>query len=372
MLETQILVIALLAVALLSAAVWYWRRPPPPVRRAATTPAARPLAPVAVPAAPPGLDTEHASLIVPGAQEVLAQLYSVAFDDADVAAAGQSPTSAHAPIVANAVAILNGIATQPRYTPRRPTQLSQLMNSLQEDDASLRAISRIVAQDPSLTGNLLRVANSPAYRVSHTPIESIERAITLIGTEGLRSMITAALLQPVLSGDSGAFSKFPEIIWEHTLFSASAAETHATMIEKSDAFAAQLLGLLQGLGSIIVFRVARDQYATRPDLAPDAAVIAGLLDAQSAATARRIAEGWQLSNRIIDALEDQNLQSNPELLSSLGRSLRFGRLAGGLIMLRKLGKLSETQARAALLASDSHATEVQKIWERMVRGHRLA
>jgi HD-like signal output (HDOD) protein len=371
MLETQIVAIGLLAVALLSAAVWYWRRPsPPPVRRAATTPAARPLA--TVPAAPPGIDIEPASLIVPGPQEVLAQLYSVAFDDADMAAAGQSPTSAHATIVSRAVAILNGIATQPRYTPRRPTQLSQLMNSLQEDDASLRAISRIVAQDPSLTGNLLRVANSPAYRVSHAPIESIERAITLIGTEGLRSMITAALLQPVLSGDTGAFSKFPEIIWEHTLFSASAAETHAVIIEKSDAFAAQLLGLLHGLGSIIVFRVARDQYATHPELAPDAAVIEGLLDAQSAATARRIAAGWQLSDRIIDALEDQNLQSNPELLSSLGRSLRFGRLAGALIMLRKLGKLSETQARAALLASDSHAMEVEKIWERMIKGHRLA
>jgi HD-like signal output (HDOD) protein len=370
MLETQLVVIGLLAVALVSVALWYWRRPtPPPLHAPAAPRAARQSAPAPGPQASP--DVEQASLIVPGPQEVLAQLYSVAFDDANVVIAAPTPSTGHATIVAHAVAILNGIAAQPRYTPRRPTQLSQLMNTLREDDSSLRAISLIVAQDPSLTGNLLRVANSPAYRVSHTPIESIERAITLIGTEGLRSMITAALLQPVLTGDTGAFSRFPEIIWEHTLFCASAAETHATMIEKSDAFAAQLLGLLQGLGSIIVFRVARDQYAAHPELVPDAAVIAGLLDAQAAPTARRIAAGWQLSERITDALEDQNLQSNPELLSSLGRSLRFGRLAGALIMLRKLGKLSETQARAALLGSDSHAAEVQKIWERMVKGHRL-
>ena len=38
-------------------------------------------------------------------------------------------------------------------------------------------ISRIIAQDPALTGNLLRIANSAMYRLSGQPVESIDRAV---------------------------------------------------------------------------------------------------------------------------------------------------------------------------------------------------
>ena len=78
-------------------------------------------------------------------------------------------------------------------------------------------ISRIIAQDPALTGNLLRIANSPIYRVSSLPVESIDRAVTLVGVQGIRSIIATALLQPVMSGRQRTFSRFPELVWEHTL-----------------------------------------------------------------------------------------------------------------------------------------------------------
>ncbi|MEO7774460.1 MAG: HDOD domain-containing protein [Steroidobacteraceae bacterium] len=371
----QIALVVLAVATLLIGIFSFWRRPASQSRAAPTDRRSRPRPmPFPMPAVAPVPAASSAaavSLIVPGPADVMDQLYAVAFDGASVAKANEPPNPEHAAMLSHAIKILDGITTQPRYTPRRPTQLPHLMQTLREDDASIRAISHIVAQDPALAGNLLRVANSPIYRVSQKPVESIERAITLLGTEGLRSMVTAALLQPVLTGESGVFGKFSEIIWEHSLFSASIAETHAGMIEKTDSFAAQLLGLMHGLGSIIVFRVARDQYAARKQLAPDAAVIAGLLEAHAAPTAQRIAASWQLSERITDALTDQTRHTNQELLSPLGRSLRFGRFVGALVMLCKLGKLQESLARAALLQGEKDHAPVVKIWERMVKGHRL-
>ena len=305
---------------------------------------------------------------VPGPRQIMRRLYAMAFDDASVEAADASPRAQHAEIVAATVETLRTIDAQPRYAPRRPTLLPQLLQAINDGDAPLRTLARIIGQDPALTGNLLRVANSPLYRVSRKPVESIERAVSLIGTDGMRAIVAAALMQPVLSG-GGAFGKVPEIIWEHTLYAANAAESHAALVEDTDPFAAQMLGLVLGLGAIIVFRVARDQYAARPDVAPDANVIAAILDSWSGSTARHIAESWGMSARICDALHDQLLEAAPETLTPLGRSLRFGRLAGALTMLCAAKRSSDQEALAALGGDDPKAAAVKRIWERLRRAH---
>jgi hypothetical protein len=119
---------------------------------------------------------------------------------------------------------LSRVGTEPRYTPHRPSLLPQLLEVLNVEDASLRALARIVAQDAQLTGELLRSANSPFHRVSELPVESVERATAVLGTQGMRTLIAQRLLQPLASVDKGANGVFGEVIWQHALYSASAAE----------------------------------------------------------------------------------------------------------------------------------------------------
>lgn len=301
----------------------------------------------------------------PQTREILHRLYAVAFDDVPVADTGIVSRASHAEVVARAVSILARIETQPRYTPRRPHLLPQLMQAVNDVDTSLQTMANIIAQDPTLAGNLLRITNSPLYRVQSKPIESIERAVTVVGTEGIRLIIAAALVQPVMNVGGSVFGRFPVIIWEHTLLSAAAAADHAKLVEHADPFAAQLLGLLQGLGSIIVVQVVRDEYARQPELTPDASVAASLLDTWAGSTARRIAESWGLSDRIGDALNDQLLDNAPDELSSLGRSLRFGRLAGALALLCKFGNIDEDEALMTMASIDDRVHATAGIWKRI-------
>ena len=297
--------------------------------------------------------------------EILHRLYAVAFDDAPVADTGIASRAGHAEVVAGAVSILARIETQPRYTPRRPQLLPQLMQAVNNADASLRTMANLIAQDPALAGNLLRITNSALYRVQSKPIENIERAVTVVGTEGIRLIIAAALVQPVMAVSGSVFGRFPTIIWEHTLLSAAAAADHAKLVEHGDAFAAQLLGLLHGLGSIIVVQVVRDEYARHPGLTPDASVAAVLLDAWAGPTARRIAQSWRLSDRIGQALNDQLRDNAPGELTSLGRSLRYGRLAGALALLCKLGNLDEAEALMTLASIEDPTPATAGIWKRI-------
>ena len=153
--------------------------------------------------------------------------------------------------------------------------------------------------------------------------------------------------------------------WEHTFRSGTAAAAHAAIVEHSDPFAAQLLTLLSGLASIIVFRVALDQYAARPPVRPDVAVIAQLLDAHTAQVARATASSWELSDRILDALQDQIPRETPHESSSLGRSLRFGRLVGALALLRASGDIDADAAKATIVANEGSSPQIEGIWTRL-------
>jgi HD-like signal output (HDOD) protein len=298
-------------------------------------------------------------------RELLYRLHAMAFEDDALVAPLIQPATSHAEVTAAADAILSRIETQPRYTPRRPQLLPQLMRTVNDPDASGREIAAIIGQDPALAGNLLRIASSAFYRVQSEPVESIERAVAMVGTDGIRRIIAAALVQPVISDGGGVFGRFPTIIWEHTLVAAAAAADHAKLVERDDAFAAQLVALLQGLGSIIVVQVVRDRYASRPNLVPDASIAAALLDRWAVSTARRIAESWELSDRIGMALADQQRDAASAELSPLGRSLRFGQQAGAVSMLCRHGRMDETEAKCVMASLDSNADAIEAIWRRL-------
>jgi HD-like signal output (HDOD) protein len=301
--------------------------------------------------------------------EALRQFVAYALDDVPRDALSRTPNPEHAPVFASVSQILERIEARPEYIPRRPALLPKLLATVNDGEASMVAIARIIAQDPALTGNLLRIANSPMYRVNNLPIESIDRAVTLVGVQGIRAIIATALLQPVMTTGSGSFARFPELVWEHTLYSAAAAETHATQIENAEPFVSQLSGLLNGLSAIVVFRIVRDQFAAHPHLSPEAASVARLLETWVAPTAGRIAASWELSERVQYALESQTLAAELQMENSLGRSLRFGRVAGAVIVLCRLGRLTEAEAKAVVVAGDDRRSQIERLWTRFASSY---
>ena len=260
-----------------------------------------------------------------------------------------------------AARVLGDLELQAKYLPRRPSLLPRLMTAINSDSNSMREMAKIIGEDGALLGGLLKLANSSAYRMnSNRPIESLEKAVALVGTDGLRSLVATALLHPVMTGTRGPFSSFAEATWEHSQYAASCAELHSARIEQADAFNARLLVLLLGLASNAVFRIAREHCVAANISRP--AAMARLLDDWVPPTALRIAENWELPADL------RNVLSTPAA-PGLARSLRFGRLAGALIVLVNRGHMRELSARAIVLADDRRRTEVDRLWSRLAIMH---
>ncbi len=272
----------------------------------------------------------------------------------------------HVEVAASVRRTLVGIADKPNYAPRRPMLLPKLMQAMHDDEVSRRELAGIIGTDPALAGALLRLANSPFYRIRPEPVESLDRAIALLGLEGMRSLIAAALMQPVFRSSGGLYATFGEITWEHTLYSANAAEAHSAVLENSDPFAAQLLSLVMGLSTMVLFRIVTDEYLSRRQ-PPSTALIASLIESETPTLARHIASSWQLSERIDSALTDQSAPGGPQ--SSLGRSLSAGRFIGALAVLHAHHVLDEEAVKAELQSAGSAAAAYERIWSRL-RGTR--
>jgi hypothetical protein len=184
-----------------------------------------------------------------------------------------------------------------------------------------------------------------------------------VGTDGLRALVATALLHPVMTGKRGPYSSFAEATWEHSQYSATCAELHATKIEGADAFSARLLVLLLGLASNSVFRIAREHCLVENNLPP--AAMAKLLDDWVPPMALRIAENWQLPRDLCGVL---SAPTEP----GLARSLLFGRLAGALLILVNRGHMRELSARAIVLADEPRRGAVDRLWSGIAIRHLAA
>jgi len=335
----------------------------------AVTPASTPesLAAAGPAAAQPADSASIPLRFVPGpsAQQ---RVNALALDDQRATGAQYSPDPVAMQLLMSAGQEFARIGTEPRYTPRRPSLLPQLLEAVNDEEASLKALSRIIAQDPSLTGELLRTANSALYRVSGNPIESVERAAAMLGTQGLRTIIAAALVKPLAANSSQGRGRFGEIAWEYSLCSASAAEAWAARAQDCDPFTAHLLGLMYGLGAVAVYRVMIDlgRQAAQPTAT---AVIGYALETQAAVTAKRIAASWGLSERTQEALEAQSAAAPSMQSTPLARALTFGRLAGALIVLCRHHLCDEAEATAQLAAAGYSGPALDRIWDRLLRAY---
>jgi HD-like signal output (HDOD) protein len=77
--------------------------------------------------------------------------------------------------------------------PTLPTVATQLLENLGQVEVSLGAISKVMEQDPSITTQVLRIANS-AYYGQRTRIDTVQRALVVLGVNEVINIILSLSL----------------------------------------------------------------------------------------------------------------------------------------------------------------------------------
>lgn len=255
------------------------------------------------------------------------------------------------------------VAKESRYFPRRPSLLPKLLRAINTSSSGRNEIVRLILQDAVLAGNVLKRANSAYYNQNNEIIESVDRAVSILGNEGLRGPVASAVMQPVFQLPAGFFEQFAPTTWELARRTAISAEQFARTQRSADGFVAHLAGMLDGLGRIVLFRLTMDKYREQKNLMPRAEVFIKVMTDHSQSVARAIAAAWEMSPPFLEALDAQIAQQPPERMSPLALTLYFANLCGMFATLHKRGSFSDATAREILIAQGLDVESCDLVWK---------
>ncbi len=293
-------------------------------------------------------------------EAALADVYKLAFG---VARIDYQIMDEHANVLTRIAKAIEESVQQRDYFPRRPMLLPKLMQALNDPEVSRETLVKLILEDPAIAGGVLQQANSAFYRVSPARVDSIDRAVWLLGTDGLRRLMASAILQPVFRLPKGYFDAFAPLTWEQAQRSAAAAEAYAKHVVKCDAFVAQLLAGLEPLARIVIFRIGMDQYRETPNVLPRPEVFIRAMQQHATQVALKIANAWEMSDLSIAALDEQAQQHSPTQMHELGRAVYFARLTSSLAVLgTRRPETPEEQYLGLLAAQGIDKAKARLLW----------
>lgn len=208
-----------------------------------------------------------------------------------------------------------------KAVPRLPYIIPRLLKSLRDPDSSVKDYVDIIDKDPVMASAVLKLANSVYFNPIGRRIHEIDQAVVKLGINGLRTVLSAAVMQPIIQKDSAYFSQSGQRMWQHSLCCAVACEQIAEhrRIEK---FKVYVLGLIHDIGKITLFSELSKQFKINDESVPpgyDAFVPP--LKKISTALSYWIAKDWDMPKDICIALSDQTKLVQEEEISIYGHIL---------------------------------------------------
>jgi HD-like signal output (HDOD) protein len=132
-----------------------------------------------------------------------------------------------------------------------PEVYYRLEELIDDPDASIDDIAAVVCADPDLAFRLLGLANSSLFAFP-AQVETVSRAVTLIGTRQLRDLVLATLVVRQFSGLPIGVVDMQQF-WRHSLGTAVICRSFAIWRRERNVERFYLIGLLHDLGRLLLF-----------------------------------------------------------------------------------------------------------------------
>lgn len=178
--------------------------------------------------------------------------------------------------------------------PRQPMTLPKLMRALSDDKSDRNQLTEIILDDPALTDQLLQIANSPYFRPGDQSIDSVDQAVFVLGLDGIRNVISASIMRPMMAARNSREALFAQRVWRWGLTCARSAELIAK-IQGQDSSVYFMSGLLPALSYITLRRELQRICHAEPGMTePPASLIHDALSRYQWATSQLLANEWNL------------------------------------------------------------------------------
>lgn len=142
-----------------------------------------------------------------------------------------------------------------------PSTYAQLDALIRDPESAIDDISAVINTDPALTTRLLKIVNSPFYGFP-SQINTISRAITIVGTRELTNLVLATSVMNAFEGIPADLVDIDDF-WRHSLACAMTARHLAELCDERTTERFFIAGLLHNIGALVLYQAV-------PELAREA------------------------------------------------------------------------------------------------------
>lgn len=151
-----------------------------------------------------------------------------------------------------------------------PNVVMRAVELLNNPSTSASDVGSVIAEDPALTIRLLKIVNSSFYGFP-SRIDTISRAITIIGTRELTDLILGSSAIRIFNRIPNPLINMEEF-WAHSLYSGIVARILARYLHAPNTERCFILGLLHDIGSLVLYRQQPEASRQALQLAADQSV----------------------------------------------------------------------------------------------------
>lgn len=196
-----------------------------------------------------------------------------------------------------------------RDVPSPPAIFERLNFVINNPCSSIRDIEAVVREDTALAGRLMRLANS-AYFGFPARVDTLSRAITLVGSRQLRDLALATSVINMFQGVSPEHITM-ESFWRHSVGCGLAARILASWRRETNPERYFVAGLLHDIGRMILFLKLADDMAGILDEAKATGELLYLCERKwlgfdHATVGGELLKSWNLPPEICAAVENHH------------------------------------------------------------------
>lgn len=187
-----------------------------------------------------------------------------------------------------------------------PMVYQQLSAAIDDPNSANRDIEQVIRTDSGLTARLLRVANSALYSFP-SKIDTISRAITVIGTAQLRDLALATSVFKMFEGVASEVLDV-EAFWRHSIACGVVARILAGYRRESNVERFFVAGLLHDIGRLLMFMTIPEQVSKALNSAAEQQQLLfkaekEIIGFDHAAVGGVLLKGWKLPEHTVNAVK---------------------------------------------------------------------
>ncbi|GJL51188.1 MAG: hypothetical protein NPIRA01_24150 [Nitrospirales bacterium] len=182
--------------------------------------------------------------------------------------------------------------------PLLPQVANQVLTASGDPNADVAKLSTLIQQDQALAGQLLRIANSPAY-LPRSPIVSLQQAIAWLGLNMLSGIAFSISVQSGIFNIKG-YEKPVKDLWRHALTTGLYGKEIARKIRHNveNAF---LCGLLHSIGKPVVLHTILGMRKT-DEIPIPWSIMEQLMKDCHVELGASLAKSWELPEPVCEAI----------------------------------------------------------------------